>query len=190
MQLRKIVSLLCLALPFAQIFCGVPALPGYAGNGPASTSSLAKNKTSNVSKVPSKLPDLSGHLVIEYTLTPYPAKHKFDIRTEQKGLDISGSGTDEYGAFKVSGSVTLPNKIELKKSYPNAAVEQQTPIIFVGQFSLPDNPGFVSGSWSHTYLAGGLSNPKKRSDGRFPHAELLVKPRTDIGTWEGQFLGR
>ncbi len=121
----------------------------------------------------SGLPNLSGDWKIRFTEDPSPNGHLMAVLATQRGLDIQGQGSDEYGRFTIVGTVIPPDRIQLKKKYSGA--EDQKPVMFDGQFVLGSEPLYARGRWTLKHVVGKFLHAQVREDGGAWEANYYVK---------------
>jgi hypothetical protein len=77
------------------------------------------------------------------------------IQLKQQGFALNGQGNDSIGTFKLQGSLTPPNKIELKKQYVDRNMRPSgVPIFFGGLVDFEAVPMQAKGVWQLTRKSG------------------------------------
>ena len=92
----------------------------------------------------------------------------YAVMAQQRGANLIGKGSDQYGDFNITGLLTGQNNIELHKVYPGVT-DPKKPIILIGKFQLGAEPLYASGRWQFKYNVG-----------KFLHARTQI----DGGSWE------
>jgi len=100
------------------------------------------------------LPPLAGPWTLRTTMTNPPGGTTEGVmKLDQRGVQISGSGTDQYGAFEITGGeIKDGSHLIFQKAYivnENGQLKRTKPYIdFYGTFSIKKGqPPYVSGVW-------------------------------------------
>jgi Type IV secretion-system coupling protein DNA-binding domain len=126
------------------------------------------------------LPNLSGDWKVQFTEDPSSKGHLMAVLAVQKGLEIQGKGSDEYGEFTIAGTVIPPDRIQLRKKYTGA--EDQKPVLFEGQFVLGSEPLYSRGRWTLKHVVGKFLHAQVRQDGGSWEANYYVRNATPDGS--------
>lgn len=68
---------------------------------------------------------------------------------QQRECELTAKGTDEFGDFELTGTLTPPNKIHLVKIHDNAQLHDTQ--IMDGEIKLDGTPLYAHGSWSRAH---------------------------------------
>lgn len=81
---------------------------------------------------------------------------EFDVIVSENGMKLTGSGTDQEGAYTIDGSFTSSNSLSFKKIYTGAS-RFRLPIAFSGQISQEQGGALATGHFYAHLVEGNQS---------------------------------